>query len=149
MANRNAITKTIQTGHTDKDLNITAQEVTSDEALLSHLIGQIVRTNLNSQNSNDTLLLAAVTESFLVFQNKMPDGSTVTTAWSRDYVRRIDFRYQKWCEQEVTGTFRTKVISETKYEFFGTITLDHNEPATIDKKRTGGGVAVGAVWTGE
>ena len=58
MANRNAITKTIQTDHTDKDLNITAQEVTSDEALLSHLIGQIVRTNLNSQNSNDTLFEA-------------------------------------------------------------------------------------------
>ena len=58
MANRNAITKTIQTDQTDKDLNITAQEVTSDEALLSHLIGQIVRTNLNSQNSNDTLFEA-------------------------------------------------------------------------------------------
>ena len=138
---------TIDKDRTSTALAIHANEITSDAALLSHLVGQVVRTNLQSSDSSDILLLAAATESFLVFQYQGGDGSTVTMAWNRDYVHHIDFTHHKWTEQEVKGMLTTKVVAESNHEFFGTITLDHNEPAVTDKKKSGGGMAVGAVWT--
>ncbi len=140
----------IEKNRTAEALEIDASQITDDSALLAHLVGKRVRTNLSSPDAIDTLRLAAITESFLVFQYRQSDGSTMTTAWNRDFVRQVDFAHHKWTEQEVKGVLSSKVVSEKTREFFGTITLDHNEPAVIDKKKGGnGGVAVGAVWTGE
>jgi hypothetical protein len=115
-------------GSDDIRHNIDVNQLTSDEAIWSYLVGKHVRTNIIDPHFYSRVTLAQVTESFLIFQWKNPNGSTVTAGWSRDYVLKLLFGYRD------------------TYQTHANIQLDQSQLANVasgKKSRRGGGVGVG------
>jgi hypothetical protein len=123
----------------DHDVN----QLTSDEAIWSHLVGKPVQANIKKAGLWSVVTLAHVTESFLIFQVSDDDVQHVRI-WRHDHVRSIDLCRKQWkAKGQIEGFWKQKYVDGAEFEIFGSIELDHNTPAVIENKKRGGGGGVG------